>query len=1661
VTLLSTLRLPVPALTTGTTLVEDRFNTDTIGAIPATWSISTGGSAWSVQPTMNGLSGQVLRGIGDTVGDNTIRRIFTRQTANTLVVQWRLRTPSSNAAGLRGGSYSLHDGATTVRALRVIAYNGGWLWDTETDPGAVIGSWLPSTVYQITVHVDFGRAIWKFQANNTVYDNGGAWFPLATGTAGIDRFHLNAYSPAAYGFYVDDVQVASLVLPPPSTTGTVTTTGTYDGTVLGGTKYGEIVFGYDNADQDMTSVRLERSTNGTTWADISTTTAAVKNTNPGRWLVRDRRPHYGAQSVPLGSTVQYRLSAANSAGYGPTTMTSGTALTPDAAAIETARIPKLSTTMAGVPVTSAQETYGAGWVFAMAYAYNRTRTAQYLTDVQTQFDYMVNVLTVPPNIIANETDTVLLRDVHWRSIFYVAAASRLLRAAGAVTLADTLITQCDTWAQAFYTLNSGTPMSTRTINAYDASNQSAQNNQRAWTASTAYAVGAIVRPTTANGRTYRATTGGTSGATQPTWPTTTGGTVTDGTVTWTETSKSGLVSFSTYSMTAPYIGQPGMDQVDPNQLSEEVATAVLLATDSASAAFTAGTYRTNLLNHIAGTSDILSTLATSTGAIGMGEPIDPAAYGIGAYDTLYGSYTSMTLAVTVRYGAALANQWMTDILKRSVAYWNTTYSATEPITGVRYNGSTAIGYAQVRYRQYASLVAGLPYPDAVRILTAAFNDTGRDRIAVYDVNGAATAYAAPQLYFAVEQEGLLALDAEVLNDEFTRTATSSWGAPDQGGTAYTFNTATVANFNVTPGAGTILVPGQGLDRIAAAGGISVTDQDTLTRFSVDVVPTAGSYSIFHQSRRSSLNQTYDVRAQINSTGAITLTPQKVVAGVSTDLVAAATVTGITATAGTFYWMRSQVIGTNPTTVAGKLWADGSPEPTSWLVSTTDSDAVLQSAAGVALYVRIGGSPTTPTSATFTFTNYIVSTTPTPPGSTVAGNITAKTGTAAAGSAVAAVRSVDRSRSGTATAAATVTVARAADRTRIATATTTTRTTGPDVAALARQNTGAAGTTIRAVRGTDRPRAAAATAGPSVAAPDTYTATRVASATTGAGAGGTSAEDRPRAATATTRAVSVAVRATDRPRTAVATTATTFTPIDSLERPRTATATTAATAPGTATRGVGAITYTKTGTATAAAAAVGVDQYTATETGTGTGGTTTTAVRGADHARAGAVATATRSAGPDVYQATEIATAATAATATGQDAATVARQATATTSGAAAAIRGVDRSRIGAAAAATTAAGPDAAALARTGAATTGTRPAATDAYTAARTGAATAATTAVGGRGAAGARVGTVAAAATTTGVDAAQASRAAAATARAATAGQDAATENRQATATAGITTAGQDAYQANETAAATAGTVAQGQDVATYTETATAASATATTGSYAKGAGALTYAKAGTAAATPATVAARATDRPRTATAATAAATTGPDAYQATETATITAGTRTAAPGARDKASTGTAAAAARTDGPKATQRARAATGTTVTTATGQYLKVTYTKAGTAAATATARGADQATLNRAAAIASRTTADVTVTYTRDRRGNVTARATVTGATVIRRPITTPTSGTAVAGATVTGDSFLQRYRVPITGIEAIPGTGTPREATTTITAGVEPVVIVTGGIE
>lgn len=129
-------------------------------------------------------------------------------------------------------------------------------------------------------------------------------------------------------------------------------------------------------------------------------------------------------------------------------------------------------------------------------------------------------------------------------LFLAAATSTRAQSSGTVT--DELITAVQ--AGRFYQLGVGVgnPNGVRNVTAVTAVSAAQGDAAVAWAATTAYAVGAVVRPTVANGRWYVATVAGTSSGTQPTWPTN-GSTVVDGTVTWQDM---GLIA---YTVTTDYL----------------------------------------------------------------------------------------------------------------------------------------------------------------------------------------------------------------------------------------------------------------------------------------------------------------------------------------------------------------------------------------------------------------------------------------------------------------------------------------------------------------------------------------------------------------------------------------------------------------------------------------------------------------------------------------------------------------------------------------------------------------------------------------------------------------------------------------------------------------------------------------------------------------------------------------------------------------------------------------------------------------------------------------------------------------------------------------------------------------------------------------------------
>lgn len=99
----------------------------------------------------------------------------------------------------------------------------------------------------------------------------------------------------------------------------------------------------------------------------------------------------------------------------------------------------------------------------------------------------------------------------------------------------------DTSVSASETSGTGYTAGGQTLASKQVTSTLANSWTSSWAASTAYTAGDIVRPTTGNGHLYLCVTGGTSAASEPTWPTVAYNQVTDNTATWMEAGTAAII----------------------------------------------------------------------------------------------------------------------------------------------------------------------------------------------------------------------------------------------------------------------------------------------------------------------------------------------------------------------------------------------------------------------------------------------------------------------------------------------------------------------------------------------------------------------------------------------------------------------------------------------------------------------------------------------------------------------------------------------------------------------------------------------------------------------------------------------------------------------------------------------------------------------------------------------------------------------------------------------------------------------------------------------------------------------------------------------------------------------------------------------------------------
>lgn len=206
-----------------------------------------------------------------------------------------------------------------------------------------------------------------------------------------------------------------------------------------------------------------------------------------------------------------------------------------------------------------------------------------------------------------------------------------------------------------------------------------------------------------------------------------------------------------------------------------------------------------------------------------------------------------------------------------------------------------------------------------------------------------------KLLFLLPLLGATLAAAPITNDAFSRSVSNGWGSTPQS-QAYTVSGGSTSDFSVSSNRGRIKLSSTS-NRLARLG-LGITNVEGTVRLALSVVPTA-NYAYAGPAARiqSSGNDYYYFRLKHSSSGTVTLTIQKIIAGSQTTLSSEVTV-GEAYAANAYYKVRFSAAGTNPTYLRAKAWAESAPEPALWQVEFTDSTSNLQAAGGAG--IRAGG-----------------------------------------------------------------------------------------------------------------------------------------------------------------------------------------------------------------------------------------------------------------------------------------------------------------------------------------------------------------------------------------------------------------------------------------------------------------------------------------------------------------------------------------------------------------------------------------------------------------------------------------------------------------------------------------------------------------------------------
>ncbi|MGO2610218.1 PKD domain-containing protein [Glutamicibacter ardleyensis] len=191
-------------------------------------------------------------------------------------------------------------------------------------------------------------------------------------------------------------------------------------------------------------------------------------------------------------------------------------------------------------------------------------------------------------------------------------------------------------------------------------------------------------------------------------------------------------------------------------------------------------------------------------------------------------------------------------------------------------------------------------------------------------------------------------------DNFNRSVTGDWGTADIGG-IWT-RTTNAASAEVADGVGKLIAanPGSGPRvYLPDTGSESVV---ATTEMAMEKMPTGGGTYLYFSPRYISANNQYYLKIQLLSDGGARTQLARVAEGTE-SILATDYQPNFGYEAGQSLTAQVAVIGTNPTQLAGKIWATDNTEPSTWQVTASDASVQLQTSAGIGLRMYLSGSST--------------------------------------------------------------------------------------------------------------------------------------------------------------------------------------------------------------------------------------------------------------------------------------------------------------------------------------------------------------------------------------------------------------------------------------------------------------------------------------------------------------------------------------------------------------------------------------------------------------------------------------------------------------------------------------------------------------------------------